>query len=56
MLKLFNDNSMNIFSEIVNKYSDKNIIVVSDPPFNIKYKYKNCVTPGQYNAENIRNM
>ena len=40
MIKLFNDNSMNIFSEIVNKYSDKNIIVVSDPPFNIKYKYK----------------
>lgn len=39
MIKLYNENSLDIFYKIVNKYHDKNIILVSDPPFNIGYKY-----------------
>lgn len=41
MIKLYNKNSLDIFYKIVNKYHDKNIILVSDPPFNIGYKYNN---------------
>ena len=45
MIKLYNANSLDIFYKIVNKYIgnkyyDKQIILVSDPPFNINYKYK----------------
>lgn len=40
MIKLYNANSLDIFYKIVNKYHDKKIILVSDPPFNINYKYK----------------
>ena len=39
MIELHNDNSLNIFYKIINKYSDRKIIIVSDPPFNINYKY-----------------
>lgn len=40
MIKLYNENSLDIFYKIVNQNHDKNIILVSDPPFNIGYKYK----------------
>ena len=39
MIKLINDNSLDIFYKLTNEYNDKNIIIVSDPPFNINYKY-----------------
>lgn len=41
MIKLYNENSKDIFNKILDENKDKNIIVVSDPPFNIKYHYKN---------------
>lgn len=37
---LINGNSTQVFDEIVNKLENKQIIVVSDPPFNVGYKYK----------------
>lgn len=39
MIKLINGDSLDLFYKITNKYNDKNIIIVSDPPFNINYKY-----------------
>ena len=39
MIKLYNKNSLDIFYKIINKYYDRKIILVSDPPFNINYKY-----------------
>ena len=36
---IYNENSLDVFYKIINKYHDKNIILVSDPPFNIGYKY-----------------
>lgn len=39
MIKLYNENSLDIFYKIVNNYYNKNIIIVTDPPFNINYKY-----------------
>src|SRR5574344_1390685 len=39
MIKLYNENSLDIFYKIINENYDKNIILVSDPPFNINYKY-----------------
>lgn len=39
MNKLYNANSLDIFYKIVNENHDKNIILVTDPPFNINYKY-----------------
>lgn len=39
MISLYNENSLDIFYKIINLYHDKNIIIVSDPPFNINYKY-----------------
>lgn len=38
-IKLYNDNSLDIFYKIINQNQNKNIILVSDPPFNIGYKY-----------------
>ena len=38
-MKIYNDNSLNCFYKIINENNDKNIILVSDPPFNINYKY-----------------
>jgi len=38
-MELYNANSLDIFYKIVNQNHDKNIIIVSDPPFNINYKY-----------------
>ena len=37
--ELYNENSLDIFHKIINKYYNKNIIIVTDPPFNINYKY-----------------
>ena len=39
MNKLYNANSLDVFYKIINKYHDKQIIIVTDPPFNINYKY-----------------
>ena len=39
MLKIYNNNSLDIFYKIINENHDKKIIIVSDPPFNINYKY-----------------
>lgn len=39
MIKLYNKNSEDIFYKIINENHNKNIIIVSDPPFNINYKY-----------------
>ena len=38
-MKLYNENSLDIFYKILNQNHDKNIIIVSDPPFNINYHY-----------------
>ena len=38
-MELYNANSLDIFYKIVNENHDKNIILVSDSPFNINYKY-----------------
>ena len=38
-MKIYNANSLDVFYKIVNQNHDKNIIIVSDPPFNINYKY-----------------
>ena len=38
-MKLYNANSLDIFYKIINENHDKNIILVTDPPFNINYKY-----------------
>lgn len=43
MIELYNENSLDIFYKIINKYHDKNIILVSDPPFNINYKYNSYI-------------
>lgn len=40
MIELYNDDSLNIFYKLINKYHDRNIIVVTDPPFNIGYHYE----------------
>lgn len=37
--EIYNANSLDIFYQIVNKYHNRNIIVVTDPPFNIGYHY-----------------
>ena len=39
VIELYNENSLDVFNKIINKYHDKNIIIVTDPPFNINYKY-----------------
>lgn len=38
-IKIYNKNSLDVFYKIINKNHDKEIILVSDPPFNINYKY-----------------
>lgn len=38
-IKLYNANSLDIFYKVINENYDKKIIVVTDPPFNIDYKY-----------------
>ena len=43
MIKILNDNSLNIFYRIINTYHDRKIVIVSDPPFNINYKYNSYV-------------
>src|SRR5574344_256436 len=39
MIKIYNQNSLDIFYKIINENHNKKIIIVSDPPFNINYKY-----------------
>lgn len=39
MIELINANSQDIFYQIINQYHNRNIIIVTDPPFNINYKY-----------------
>lgn len=41
MLKLYNADSRDVFHDIARECGCGNIVVVSDPPFNIGYKYKN---------------
>ena len=38
-MELYNTDSHNIFYEMIKEHNDKQIIVVTDPPFNINYKY-----------------
>lgn len=38
-ITLYNGNSLDVFYKIINEHHDENIILVSDPPFNINYKY-----------------
>ena len=38
-IELYNEDSTKIFKEIINNNKKENIIIVSDPPFNIKCKY-----------------
>ena len=39
MFKLYNKNSLDVFYKIINQNHNMNIIIVTDPPFNINYKY-----------------
>ena len=41
MIELINDDCRNVLSDILEKYKDRNVIIVSDPPFNTGYRYKN---------------
>lgn len=38
-IKLFNGDSVELFDKIISSNNEQNIILVSDPPFNINYKY-----------------
>ena len=38
-MDLYNCNSLDIFTQLIKKYKDEHIIIVTDPPFNIGYKY-----------------
>ena len=37
---LLNADSRDVFIDVIRSYGDENIIIVSDPPFNVGYKYK----------------
>lgn len=39
ILEIHNNNCLDVFYKIVNRFYNKNIVVVTDPPFNINYKY-----------------
>lgn len=41
MIKIINGNCINLLKDILEIYKDRNVVIVSDPPFNIGYKYKN---------------
>lgn len=41
MINIFNDDSTQIFYDVIRNYDKDKIVVVSDPPFNVKYKYDN---------------
>lgn len=38
-MELINNDSLKVFNKIIKDNKNKNIIIVSDPPFNINYKY-----------------
>lgn len=38
-MDLYNCNSLDVFTQLIKKYKDEHIIIVTDPPFNIGYKY-----------------
>ena len=40
-IKLFHGNCLDIIEDIVQYYKSRHPIIVSDPPFNIGYKYNN---------------
>ena len=48
-MKLYNNDSVLIFEEALKNYDKEKIIIVTDPPFNINYKYNtyNC-DPGHH--------
>ena len=39
MIEIINADFRDVFPEIIKQYSDRQIIIVSDPPFNIGYRY-----------------
>ena len=39
IMELYNNNSLDIFAELIDKYKNENVIIVTYPPFNIGYKY-----------------
>ena len=49
-VKLYNENSLDVFYKIINENYNKNIIIVTDPPFNINYKY-NTYTDNMVEAD-----
>ena len=51
MIELYNSDFREVISEIIEKYKGRNIIIVSDPPFNINYhynSYKDNLTESNY--------
>ena len=38
MIEIYNDDCRNLLKELIEKHNQK-VILVSDPPFNIGYKY-----------------
>lgn len=39
MIELYNDDFRNVLNAILQNHNNKKIIVVTDPPFNIGYRY-----------------
>lgn len=39
MIQIINDNCLNVIEDIFDAYKNRKIVLVSDPPFNIGYKY-----------------
>ena len=39
MIKLINDDSTKIFEDVIKLGGDRQIVIVTDPPFNVGYKY-----------------
>ena len=39
MIRIINDDCRNVMASIMEEYRDRQIIIVSDPPFNIGYRY-----------------
>lgn len=39
IIKLINDDCRNVLNNLIEENQERNIIIVSDPPFNINYKY-----------------
>lgn len=39
MIELINDDCTKVLNDVISNHQDRNIILVSDPPFNIRYHY-----------------